>query len=184
MSTFSTPMTPNASNRVFIFLSTGFGLSTLPSYLTARLAPAKAHQTFQQRKVTGAGLVGSIEGALTYLLLPSSVATSLWAPVVGIALSVWVSGRAETALQTHDDPRIVIDEWVGAWLAVWGLEQRIDWTFVAAFVLFRVFDVVKGPIGKQLQRLPGGWGITADDIYAGIAANIVWRVGLLLQSRF
>jgi phosphatidylglycerophosphatase A len=167
---------------LFVFLATGFGLSGVPSRLTARFSSAGAHQSFQDRKVTGAGLIGSIEGALTYCLLPSFIARSIWAPVIGILLSVWIAGRAETALNSHDDSRIVIDEWIGAWIALWGLEQRVGFLFVLAFVLFRVFDVIKGPIGGGLQRLPRGWGVTADDLYAGVAANLLWRFSVAVLS--
>ena len=134
--------------------------------------------------MTGAGLIGSIEGALTYLLLPAALARSPWMILIGIALSVWISGQAETALGSHDDSRIVIDEWIGAWIAVWGLEQRVGWLFILAFVLFRVFDVLKGPLGRALQKLPGGGGITLDDVYAGIAANLLWRFSVEMMVRF
>jgi phosphatidylglycerophosphatase A len=176
-------MGPRKTDRLFVFLATGFGLSVVPARLTARFSSARTHQSLQERKVTGAGLIGSIEGALTYLLLPPALAHSLWLPLVGIALSVWISDRAEQALNSHDDSSIVIDEWIGAWIALWGVEQRIDWLFLAAFVLFRIFDVFKGPLGGVLQRLRGGWGVTADDVYAGIAANLVWRAAIEL-ARF
>ena len=50
--------------------------------------------------------------------------------------------------------------------------------FVAAFLLFRLFDVLKGPIGQYCQRFPGGWGVTMDDVYAGVFANLVWRISV------
>jgi len=172
------------SDGLFVFLATGLGLSGIPARLTARFSSSGTHQSLHDRKVTGAGLIGSIEGAITYLLLPAAVARSVWAPIVGIVLSAWISGRAETALNSHDDSRIVIDEWVGVWIALWGLEQRIGSTFLLAFVLFRIFDVMKGPLGRGLQRISGGWGITADDVYAGLAANVVWRFSVEMVHRF
>jgi phosphatidylglycerophosphatase A len=53
-------------------------------------------------------------------------------------------------------------------------------TVLAAFVLFRVMDVVKPYPARQLERLPGGWGVMADDLMAGIYANLLLRVGLLV----
>jgi phosphatidylglycerophosphatase A len=44
------------------------------------------------------------------------------------------------------------------------------------FFLFRLFDVVKPPPARQLERLPAGWGILLDDLAAGIYANIVGQV--------
>ncbi len=177
-------MSQKKTDRLFIFFATGFGLSGVPARLTARFSSADTHKSFHDRKVTGAGLIGSIEGALTYLFLPSIYARSLWLLLIGVALSVWISGCAETALNSHDDSRIVIDEWIGAWIAVWGLEQRIGWIFMLAFVLFRLFDVFKGPLGGLLQRLPGGWGVTFDDVYAGLAANLLWRFSVEMFRRF
>jgi phosphatidylglycerophosphatase A len=177
-------MSPSKADRLFVFWATGLGLSSVPARLTARFSSAHTHQSLHERKVTGAGLIGSIEGALTYLFLPAALARSWWLPLLGIALSVWISDRAEAALNSHDDSRIVIDEWIGAWIALWGLDQRINHYFILAFVFFRVFDVMKGPLGRVLQRLRGGWGVTADDVYAGIAANLLWRFSVEMFGRF
>ena len=50
-------------------------------------------------------------------------------------------------------------------------------------MLFRVFDIVKPPPVRQLDRnIHGGWGIVLDDIAAGILANIVLRIGLLVVN--
>jgi phosphatidylglycerophosphatase A len=47
------------------------------------------------------------------------------------------------------------------------------WTLLAVFVTFRVFDIVKLPPARQLERLPGGWGILLDDLAAAVFANVV-----------
>jgi phosphatidylglycerophosphatase A len=49
-------------------------------------------------------------------------------------------------------------------------------TAIAGFVAFRVMDVVKPFPARGLERLPGGWGIMADDLMAGIYANLAVRV--------
>jgi len=54
------------------------------------------------------------------------------------------------------------------------------WILVAGFVVFRVFDVVKPTPVRQLESLPGGWGIVADDVAAGVYGNLVLRVGIWL----
>ena len=73
----------------------------------------------------------------------------------------------------------MIDEWVGVWIALYGLGQSITAPLVLAFVLFRILDTVKGPWGNALQKLPGGWGITLDDVMAGFLANLLTRLVLL-----
>jgi phosphatidylglycerophosphatase A len=162
-------------DRGIVCLATGLYVSTLPTSLLDRFKEKSGGQNLIDKKLTGAGLLGSVEGALTYLFLPARLANAWWLVLIGTGFSVYVAGRAEKVLNSHDDSRIVIDEWIGAWIALWGLEQRISTVFISAFILFRLFDVLKGPIGRRLQYLPGGWGVTMDDVYAGVAANIVWR---------
>ena len=48
----------------------------------------------------------------------------------------------------------------------------------AGFVLFRVLDVFKPWPARQLESLPGGWGIMSDDVMAGIYANLLLHAGL------
>ena len=72
----------------------------------------------------------------------------------------------------HDPSRIVIDEWVGQWVALSMMPINIR-TGVVAFVAFRIFDIIKpGPVSK-MEKIPGGWGIMADDVMAGIMAYFV-----------
>jgi phosphatidylglycerophosphatase A len=76
----------------------------------------------------------------------------------------------------HPDPSIVvIDEIVGMWIALLFLPQTLT-AFAAAFLAFRFFDIVKPPPVRQLERLPGGWGIMLDDVMAGIYANLLVQV--------
>jgi phosphatidylglycerophosphatase A len=88
--------------------------------------------------------------------------------VLGSILAIHVSEVAERTLG-HDAKPIVADEVIGQSLALLMVPREIP-AFVAAFLLFRFFDVWK-PLGaRQLQRLPGGWGIVADDVAAGLIA--------------
>lgn len=97
---------------------------------------------------------------------------------LGILFSVAVCGEAEFRLGRRDPGEVVLDEFVAmplcflgwpliagslpAWAAPWGV-------YVAAFALFRLFDIAK-PFGiKKLQDLPGGWGVTIDDTAAALA---------------
>lgn len=162
----------SAFDRVSVFFATGFYVSMLPARVLERFKDKNRTRSLIGKKWTGAGFFGSVEGALTYLLLPSALANAWWTLALGTAFAVVVGGRAEKALNNHDDPRIVIDEWIGCWIALWGsVYAGLPWVLVA-FGLFRFFDVFKGPIGRRLQNLPGGWGVVSDDVYAGIAANV------------
>jgi phosphatidylglycerophosphatase A len=76
------------------------------------------------------------------------------------------------------DPRpIVLDEFAGCGAALAGLECSPG-LYLAAFVLFRIFDVLKPPPVSALERLPRGWGVVLDDVAAGILANIIVRISL------
>lgn len=86
-----------------------------------------------------------------------------------------VCTEAEKALGRHDDPRIVLDEVVGYWWAAAFLPR--SWPCaLAAFAAFRVFDSLKPPPARQLERLPGGWGVVADDLGAALLAQLAVRL--------
>ena len=99
--------------------------------------------------------------------------------IAGVAaVSVWSAGEAEKVLG-HDAKPIVIDEVVGQSLALL-LVPHSAWAFLAAFLLFRLFDIWK-PLGaRESQDLPGGWGIIADDVIAGLTACAVFHAGTAL----
>lgn len=91
------------------------------------------------------------------------------------AMACWICSVAEKALGRHDDPRIVLDEVVGFWFAAALLPQTAT-SWAAAFVLFRAFDSLKLPPYSWLERLPGGIGVVADDVGAGLVANAGVRI--------
>lgn len=96
-------------------------------------------------------------------------------------ISVWASGAAEPDLG-HDSKKIVIDEWAGMLVSVLFLPHRLD-VYIAAFLFFRFYDVIKPyPSGKS-ESFPGGWGITMDDVFAGIYANLTcWLCLIILRQ--
>ena len=67
---------------------------------------------------------------------------------------------------------IVIDEVVGMWISVLFLPRELVF-FVAAFVIFRFFDITKVLYIKKAERLGGGLGVMADDVLAGIYTNLL-----------
>ena len=151
-----------------VFIATGLHLSYIPS----KLAPVKG-------KWTGAGLIGTLEGLALLPLLPRT-GWPFWAALAAAtAFSCWICGCAEKALGGHDDPRIVLDEVVGFWVAM-ALLPRSPAVVAAAFVLFRAFDALKPPPCRWLERVPGGAGVVADDVGAGVYANVCVRILMYL----
>ena len=74
--------------------------------------------------------------------------------------------------------KVVVDEAVGMWIAVAFL-PKIWWVALAAFFLFRLFDIVKPAPARQFDRMRGGGGIMMDDVIACLYANIVMQIVLI-----
>lgn len=101
---------------------------------------------------------------------------------VSTLVGVPASGRVALLRGRKDPGEIVVDEIAGLAIALAGLHavlptgapDPIRWGLVAlAFFLFRAFDILKpGPVDR-LQSLPGGWGVMADDLLAGVFAGIL-----------
>ncbi len=128
------------------------------------------------------GTVGSVPAWLVAFFAVRGNTTALVViSIVVVGVSVWSAGRAEMALG-HDSKKIVIDEWAGMFLAVLLVPYTLT-NYVVAFLAFRVFDVVKIPPAAQSERLPGGWGVTMDDVVAGIQANLVTQLIVLIVAR-
>jgi phosphatidylglycerophosphatase A len=113
---------------------------------------------------------------IAYFLPVPPLPVALGLIVLGTALAVWICGEAEGRFG-HDAKPIVADEAIGQSLALLFVPHS-PWAFGAAFVLFRVFDVWK-PLGaREAQALPGGWGVVADDVIAGLTACAAFHAGL------
>lgn len=110
--------------------------------------------------------MGSALAALAIWLLPFSGAGLALVFLVVTAGGVWAAHRAEPLLGEKDPSAIVIDEVAGMTLAVL-LVPRTPAAFLAAFAVFRFFDIVKPFPAGVSQRLPGGAGVVADDLIAG-----------------
>lgn len=123
------------------------------------------------------GTVGTLATVPVYLVivflgLPPTITPAL--AVVLAAVGIVVAGRFERETGRHDPREIVIDEAAGYLVAC--SFGPADWrTAVLAFVLFRLVDACKPAVVQRFERLPGGWGVMADDLGAGVVAGaIVW----------
>ena len=113
------------------------------------------------------GTVTSLPVALAvWWFSPTDLAVLVATAIVSI-VGIWAAGREERRLGTKDPTAIVIDEVAGMLIACYGNPRTLPWV-LGLFLAFRVFDVVK-PLGvNKLQDLPGGLGVVADDLLAGI----------------
>jgi phosphatidylglycerophosphatase A len=106
-------------------------------------------------------------GALTVLLLAVTI------------LGIIAAGTAEKVIGEADSGHIVIDEFAGYLASVVFVPHTYGY-LIAAFLLFRFFDILKPfPIGKVESRLSGGLGVMADDILAGIVTNLVLQIWIM-----
>jgi len=118
--------------------------------------------------------MGSLLAVLMGWCLSPFISLYLLFTIILIPLGIWSSGRAEKILG-RDSPHIVIDEISGMMIAFLALPHSLT-SLAAAFTLFRLLDILKPPPLSRLQDLRGGWGIMADDIGAGILANLLLRL--------
>ncbi|MFN3614589.1 MAG: phosphatidylglycerophosphatase A [Rubrimonas sp.] len=94
-----------------------------------------------------------------------------------------------------DPPEVVIDEVVGMLVTLWPLSLGLwmrgtdPWVFpwpgwVGGFLLFRFFDILKPPPIGRFERLPGAWGVMADDVAAGVLAALVVTAAAIVAHGF
>jgi phosphatidylglycerophosphatase A len=117
------------------------------------------------------GTVGSLVGLALYLPTTASpISVRIAAAVALFFLGVFASNRVAAIWRIKDPHAVVIDEIVGMWIALIFVRYDVVY-FVAAFLLFRLFDVIKPFPARQAELLQGGWGIMLDDVFAGIYAG-------------
>lgn len=109
--------------------------------------------------------------------------TAAIAATVLFFVGSYLARDAREVFGSDDPSAIVLDEVVGMLLAV-ALVPRptLPWV-VAAFLLFRIFDIWKPVPCRQLERIHGGYGVFLDDVVAGLYANGILQVAALLIGR-
>lgn len=148
-----------AKKRIILLLATGFGLGLSP---------------------VASGTVGALLGVVIVIAIaPLDLA---WQAVLsaGIALiAVPICGEAEKYFGKKDDRRIVADEYLTFPLCILGLPYLENlWLLSVAFLMNRLFDIIKPPPARQAQKLRGGFGIVTDDVvsclYALALNHAIW----------
>jgi phosphatidylglycerophosphatase A len=123
------------------------------------------------------GTAGSL-AALVIGIALHTYAGFVWWQFLLLALiaflpATWAADVTARVKNLKDPQIVVVDEVLGQWIALSGL-RRFTWPgYLAAFALFRVFDIWKPPPVRQLEALPGGLGINMDDVMAGVYAALV-----------
>jgi phosphatidylglycerophosphatase A len=94
--------------------------------------------------------------------------TLLLLTAILLAPGIWSASVVAKETNTSDPQIVVVDEVIGQWITLAGA-AAFNWkTWLAGFALFRLLDMWKPAPARQLERLPGGWGIVADDVMAGL----------------
>jgi phosphatidylglycerophosphatase A len=122
------------------------------------------------------GTVGTVGGViLFYLISGFSSLFYLFFIIALIIFSVWVSDIASMRLGDSDPSSIVIDEVCGFLVTMFLIHPTMV-NIAIGFLLFRFFDIVKPPPIRRSETLSGGMGIVADDVLAGIFANVSLQI--------
>jgi len=109
--------------------------------------------------------------------IPLGLQTGVLAGMALLAVGIGIPAatRFARASASKDPQSVVIDEVAGQWIAL--LFAPVSWkTLLLAFILFRVFDILKPPPVLQLERLSEGTGIVVDDVAAGLYALLVMQL--------
>lgn len=128
------------------------------------------------------GTWGSLLGLIAFaaVLASAAVAVQALACAVVTLLGVWAAQVTAARLGEADPSRVVVDEVAGMWIAMVGIDAAPAWAgWGLAFLLFRVFDIVKPFPARRLEDLPGGLGIMLDDVVAGLYSQLALRLLLI-----
>ena len=156
---------------IWRILATGFFVSYLPPLI------------FPFRKNTGAGFLGTLLGIPLVLVFPTDFMLYSVCMLAFWVFAVWVCKKVQFKEQTgHDNPKIIIDE-IAGYITAMAFIPRAWQYLLAAFVLFRAFDTLKPWIVKRFDRIPNAFGVVFDDVAAGLLANIVIQIFIILVVR-
>jgi phosphatidylglycerophosphatase A len=129
------------------------------------------------------GTVGSAVALAVFWLVPplQHWAVLLASILVSFAIGIPIATVMERHYG-HDPSEVVWDEVVGMWISLFMLPAVWYW-WLTAFLLFRAFDIVKPPPARFFDRMKGGFGIMMDDVIAGLYANLLVQIIIVILSR-
>lgn len=120
------------------------------------------------------GTWGSLFALLVWWFLPPDISNFTYILIILnlFLIGVITSSIISYKVKENDPSKVVIDEWVGMWIALIGVPKIFGW-MVLSFVLFRFFDIIKIFPARRLEKIRGGWGIMLDDVVAGVYTLII-----------
>ena len=125
----------------------------------------------------GAGTVAALGGCIAWYFIQSRGGNA-WFTITGIVVLLLVGVWSAYVVEKewgHDSNRVVVDELLGMCVSLFLVP--VTWKYIIiAFVLFRFFDIVKPLYIRKAESWPGGWGVMADDLLAGIYSNILLQL--------
>jgi phosphatidylglycerophosphatase A len=118
------------------------------------------------------GTAGSLAGLIIAILLNVTLGASsltLWLMSAALLFpGIWAASVVEKRTGIEDPGLVVVDEVIGQWITL-AAAPAYNWkTWLLAFALFRILDILKPPPARQCEKLPRGWGIVADDVMSGL----------------
>lgn len=129
----------------------------------------------------GPGTAGSLAAILIAALLHVFVHAGRPVLLILIAVlllpSIWASTRTARFVKKEDPGLVVVDEVLGQWVTLLGASALNLKTFLAGFLLFRLFDIWKPWPVRAFERLPEGVGIVSDDLAAGVYGALILYIG-------
>jgi phosphatidylglycerophosphatase A len=132
----------------------------------------------------GGGTVAAIVYCMFWFLLPAGFEKSSWQLVSTVLIFIagtWSSGVVD-GIWGRDNSKVVIDEVAGMATALLYVPHNPIYVMIS-LVAFRFFDIVK-PLGvRKAEILPGGWGVMADDLLAGLYAMAVIQLWILIANK-
>lgn len=120
------------------------------------------------------GTAGTLVGTALAVLADATVWGQSGLLAAAVLLGLWAIPAAQRHFGRGDPHEVVVDEVAGALVTFLGVPLT-PVTLITGFVAFRLLDIVKPPPIRQLERLPGAWGVMADDLAAALAANLLIR---------
>lgn len=126
------------------------------------------------------GTVGSLAAVALWWFVVAPLPLPLQLAVIALvtALGTWLVRRVQHRYGVTDPSAIVVDEFAGQWLALLAAPGEL-WPVLAAFGLFRLFDIWKPwPVGMLERRVGGAFGVMVDDLAAGLMALAVLQFTL------
>ncbi len=122
------------------------------------------------------GTWGTAAAFIFVMFVPLSQTALLVLMAAGILIGTVAADTAERVIGEVDSGHIIIDECVGFLVSVMFIPHTYGY-LAAAFLLFRIFDILKPfPIRWVEKAVKGGAGIIADDILAGVFTNVVLQI--------